>query len=338
VSAKHEVVLSAGALHNPKLLQLSGIGPKSLLESHKIPVLVGLPGVGSNLQDHTLVRPLNYTSELNPPGPWDDPTPSLGNQTWLNASLTEYRESHTGWYTRPLAGSTVAYLPLPIIAPKTYKSIITASRDSAADEFLHDGASPAVVAGFKKQKEVILASYATKKVAVGEISIRPGIAPGPALIVQKPLSRGYIEIASTDPFKDPLIYYRTLSDPTDVAILTSNMRYGRSLFASKGMSTFKPVETYPGADVDSDEELEKIVKRNIVNPSVGHASCTCPMMKREMGGVVDTELNVYGVKGLRIVDISIMPIIPSCHLINTRFAIAEKAADIIRGRSGHGDH
>jgi len=334
VSAKREVILSTGAYFNPKLLQLSGIGPKALLEEHKIPVIVDLPGVGSNLQDHTLVRPLNYTSDPNPPGLWVDPSPAT-NRTWLAEALAEYRQNRTGYYTRPLSGSTVAFIPLPVMAPKTFRSIISASRKRAVDAYLPSRSSASVIAGYKAQKEILLRGYATLKIGTGEVSIRPGIAPGPALIVEKPLSRGYVEIASSDPWADPKLYYRTLSDPTDVAVLTSNLRFSRAFFASKGMAGFKPVETYPGANVDSDDELAEIVRGRIVNPSVGHASCSCPMMKRELGGVVDTELNVYGVTGLRIVDISIIPIIPTCHLLNTRYAIAEKAADIIRGRTPH---
>lgn len=334
-TAKTEVILAAGAFHNPKLLQLSGIGAKSLLDEHKIPVLVDLPGVGSNLQDHALTRPLNYTSSPNPPGPWTDPSPSA-NQTWLDAALAEYRLNRTGWYTRPLAGSTVAYLPLPIVAPSSYRSIISASSSHSADAYLHHRSSPAVVAGYALQKSMILSAFGTHKVAVGEISLRPGIAPGPALIVEKPLSRGYVEIKSADAWENPRVFYRTLSDPADVKILTANLRFSRRLFASQGMKGFKPVETYPGSEVDGDEELAEVVRARVINPSVGHASCTCPMMRREVGGVVDAKLNVYGVKGLRIVDVSVMPIIPSCHMVSTRYAVAEKAADIIRGR--HADY
>ncbi|KAI5816228.1 hypothetical protein BZA77DRAFT_313938 [Pyronema omphalodes] len=332
ISAKREVILAAGALHNPKLLQLSGIGPKSLLEAHNIPVIVNLPGVGSNLQDHALIRPLNYTSDLKPNTPFIDQTPVLTNETYAAELLAQYHNNRTGYYVRPLAGSTVAYLPLPIIAPNNYESIISASRKRTASTHLHQNASPAVIAGFEKQKSIILDLFSTRKVAVAELSIRPGIQPGPALIIQKPLSRGYVEIASANPFDNPRVYFRTLSDPTDVAIHTQNIRFARRFFASKGMASFKAVETYPGTDVVSDEALAEVARGRVVNPSVGHASCTCPMMPRKIGGVVDDKLRVYGVTGLRIVDVSVMPIIPSCHLVSTRYAIAEKAADIIRGR------
>jgi choline dehydrogenase len=333
VAAKREVILSTGAFNNPKLLQLSGIGPKALLEAHKIPVIVDLPGVGSNLQDHALVRPLNYTTELHPDGPYIDPTPSLTNTTYQAEQLEQWRNNRTGYYTRPLSGSTVAVIPLPIMAPDSYKSILKESSDRDLPDYILNS-PPSVIAGYKKQKSILLKDMATHKVAVGEISIRPGIAPGPALIVQKPLSRGYVKIASTDPFDDPLINFRTLDDPTDVAILTANIKYARSFFTSKGMASFKPVETYPGTDVVSDADLAKVAKGRIVNPSVAHASGTCPMMDRDLGGVVDNEMRVYGVRGLRIVDISVMPIIPSCHLVSTRYAFAEKAADLIKGTKG----
>lgn len=326
--ASLEVVLTAGALHNPKLLQLSGVGPAALLRAHGIPVVVDLPGVGSNLQDHALVRPMNYTSDPNPKNtPYIDPTPALTNATWQAEALAEYRANHTGYYTRPLAGSTVAFLPLPIIAPHSYKEIIAEAKDVPHETA---GMHRDVARGYARQKKRILAAYATKKLAVGEISLRPGVTPGPALIVQKPLSRGRVEIASADPWTNPKIFYGTLSHPTDVRILTANIRYARAYFASAGMRIFKPVETFPGKDVDSEKELAAVARGRIVNPSVGHASGTCPMMKRDEGGVVDAELNVYGVKGLRVVDVSISPIVPSCHMTSTRYAVAEKGAAIIR--------
>lgn len=326
--ASREVVLTAGAYHNPKLLQLSGIGPAALLRAHKIPVVADLPGVGSNLQDHPLVRPMNYTSDPHPKGiPYIDPTPSLTNATWQAEALAEYRAHHTGYYTRPLAGSTVAFLPLPIIAPKTYKDILAAAKHVPGET---DGMHHDVARGFARQKEILLTGLATKGLAAGEVSLRPGIAPGPALIIHKPLSRGKVEIASSDPWTNPKIFYGTLSHPNDVRIMTAQIRYARSFFASPGMKAFGTVETYPGKDVVSEEDLAAVARGRIVNPSVGHASGTCPMMKRSEGGVVDAELNVYGVKGLRVVDISISPIIPACHLVSTRYAVAEKGADIIR--------
>jgi len=216
------------------------------------------------------------------------------------------------------------------MAPDNYKSIISTSRHTPDSTYLPND-DPTIVAGFKKQKKIILDGLLTKHVGAGEVSLRPGIAPGPALLSMKPLSRGYIEIASSNPFEDPKIYYRTFSDPTDVKVVTQNIKYARAFFESEGMSSFKPVETYPGKDVTSEKALEEVARERIVNPSVGHASCTCPMMDRDIGGVVDEELNVYGTKGLRVVDVSIMPIIPSNHLVSTRYAIAEKAADIIKG-------
>lgn len=322
------MVLTAGAYHNPKLLQLSGVGPAALLRAHGIPVVADLPGVGSNLQDHPLVRPLNYTSNSNPKGiPYIDPTPALTNATWLAEALAEYRANRTGYFTRPLAGSTVALLPLPIIAPDSYKDILAAARHVPGET---DGMHHDVARGFAHQKEILLAGLATKGLAAVEVSLRPGIAPGPALIIHKPLSRGRVEIASTDPWTNPKIFYGTFSHPNDVRIITAQIRYTRSFFASAGMSAFDAVETYPGKDVASDEDLAVVARGRIVNPSVGHASGTCAMMKRDEGGVVDAELNVYGVKGLRVVDISISPIIPACHLVSTRYAVAEKGADIIQ--------
>lgn len=94
-----------------------------------------------------------------------------------------------------------------------------------------------------------------------------------------------------------------------------------------------PVEIVPGAQYQTDDEIfEASIKATSLEPSYAHPSGSCALMPEELGGCVDSQLEVYGVGNLRVVDASIIPLIPAAHLQATMYAVAEKAADIIKGR------
>jgi choline dehydrogenase-like flavoprotein len=314
-----EVLLAAGALNTPKLLHLSGIGPRPLLEAHNIPVLVPLPGVGANYQDHPAVfSVLNYSVTI--PAPSMDANMLRTNSTYAAQMMAEYKANRTGPYTVSV-GNLASFLPLPLIAPNDYQAIIKSARHASAAAFLPPTTDPTIQAGFAAQKELLLRAFERGTVAVDEFIINSDLTPLWAL--QKPLSRGYVEISSADPFTPPNIQPRTAADPIDVAILLEAIKHTRRFYASAGMVVFKPVETEVVLD-------EAVVREKLV-PTFDHPSCSCAMQPRRLGGVVDPWLRVYGVSGLRIVDASIIPIIPAAHLQSTMYVISEKAADIIRG-------
>ncbi|KAA8893946.1 alcohol oxidase [Sphaerosporella brunnea] len=319
VNANAEVILAAGAVHTPKLLQLSGIGPAALLKQHGIPILNELPGVGSNFQDHPTVF-LNYNVTIEP-----FPTRSklISNATFNAEMIALYRANRTGPYTVS-SGNTASFLPLPLIAPDSYRNLLDAAEKEG--NYLDQGVPPEVIKGFEKQKTILLETFGTMHAGVDEFIVSFNVAPLVAL--QKPLSRGYIEIASTNPFDDPIVEYRALSNPLDVHIMVAALEYGRAFMASPGMALFSPIETTTAGMTA--EELEAYV-RATGTPTFSHPSCTCPMMPLEIGGCVDEKLRVHGVKGLRIVDASVFPLIPATHLMSSVYAVAERAADIIKG-------
>ena len=153
------------------------------------------------------------------------------------------------------------------------------------------------------------------------------------MIIQKPFSRGSIHINASDPFGDPVIDFRVYSNPLDIDQAISYIKFTRRYIKTPTLAPLAPVETGPGTNVsDTDRAALEQWLHATSGPTSFHASGTAALAPRKLGGVVDPELNVYGVKGLRIVDASIIPLIPSTHLSATTYAIAEKAADLIKGR------
>ena len=327
VSAQNEVVLAAGAVHSPQILQLSGIGPRSLLDRLGLDTKVDLPGIGHNFQDQpTLYSVWNFTKQVTP-----TTDTLLMDPSYASSQLDLYWQKRQGALTNvAFGGNTVAFLPLTELTP-SYLDIVVAAREAADYALLYPDTPPEVLAGYQDQRELILALYASTTTSVQET----GWNSGSTLVVTllKPLSRGSIMINTTDPLADPVADFASLSVETDLDILVAAFRKNREFIQTPAMQELGAIELVPGANVTSDEDL-KAALRELVAPTYSHPCCTCAMMPQDLGGVVGPDLSVYGVKGLRVVDASIMPIIPSAHLSATVYAIAEKAADIIKSCHG----
>ncbi|CAD0051822.1 unnamed protein product [Aureobasidium pullulans] len=152
--------------------------------------------------------------------------------------------------------------------------------------------------------------------------------------LQKPTSRGTVYIDPSNPSGEPIVDYHGLENPVDVDLLLASIRYTRQIYNTSALSIFEPVELTPGAKYQTDDELKSQIASGLVYPTFAHPASTCAMMPRNLGGVVDSGLQVYGIKKVTIIDASIMPMIPGTHLQATVYAIAEKAADIIKARHG----
>ncbi len=185
-----------------------------------------------------------------------------------------------------------------------------------------------LLAGYIAQRDLTLAQYRSPRETVQEVAFG-GTGTFPVVVI-KPLSRGSILINSTDPFAPPVIDYGTFRHRTDLDIAVASLKKVRQYFASEPFQELGINEVFPGPAVTGDEALAEAI-RGFATSTWSHPVGTLSMMKREYGGVVDPLLRVYGVRNLRVVDASIMPMTPATHTSSTVYAIAEKVSE----RIGH---
>lgn len=329
VYAKKEVVLAAGAVNTVKLLQLSGIGPKSVLDAAGIKVKLAHDGVGANFQDHPYTFMGFSIQNMSTPNP-----SSLMTDPAFNASAwEEYRVNKTGPLTQA-RGNALAFIPLPEVAPNSYKSLVNQVKNLKNDAYLpaiYKG-SKKLLKGVKEQRKVLAGLYASDEAGIVEIPV-PASGQGVLVGLEKPLSRGVISINPQNPQGPPKILYNALTNPIDKSVMAACVRYVRTVWAQPALKKFSPVETSPGAQYTTDEELiTKMVELGSIWPTLAHPSGSCAMMPEDMGGCVSDELKFYGVNNLSIVDASILPLVPSQHIQATMYAVGEKAASIIANR------
>src|SRR6266480_4915636 len=285
--AEREVILSAGAVGSPHILQLSGVGDPEHLRKIGVPVVHALPGVGKNMQDH-------YTARVS--------YPVVGAQT--------ANERSRGL---PLAGEVMRWL-------FTGKGMLTYSPSiiAASVKVLDESATPDV--------QVTFAPGSFKNGQIGELEETPGLSAGAWQM--RPLSRGYVEAKSNRPGDMPAINPRYLSEESDRRALIGGLKFARRIFAAPALQQFVREESLPGKQVQGDDELLDYARRN--GGTCYHASCTCLMVSHPMS-VVDSELRVHGIEGLRVIDTSVMPAVTSTNTNAPTITIAEKGAAMIKG-------
>jgi choline dehydrogenase len=281
-----EVILSAGAIGSPHILQLSGIGDPEHLSRVGIPVHHALPGVGQNLQDHYIAR-VSY---------------SVAGAPTMN-------ERSRGL---ALAAEVARYLV-------TGKGMLTysASLAAASVKVLPESATPDV--------QCVFAPGSFKDGQIGALDDFPGMTAG--VWQMRPLSRGTVLAKSPYPRVAPAINPRYFSDPTDRRAIIAGIRYLRRFFAAPALARYVRAEILPGSEIESDDELLDYAKRK--GSTVYHATCTCKMGSDAMA-VVDDQLRVHGLEGLRVIDASVMPTVTSTNTNAPTIMIAEKGAAMIR--------
>ncbi|KAH7308567.1 hypothetical protein B0I35DRAFT_483113 [Stachybotrys elegans] len=303
VRARREVILAAGTIHTPQVLQLSGIGPSHVLDGAGIEVKVELPGVGANFQDHSYIPSIVYMWGRNPGG-----SPGGG-----------------------MVGSPnlVAQVGLPVLSPDNYEAITTKYEEQDPTSHLPESYTEEQVEGYRQQQAVYARNLRAPDTTVNSMMM---FGPGGSIQNLHPLSRGTITLDPENPQGEVIVDYRAATNEIDLEVMAENIRFVRRYMASETFEPYAPREILPGASVNTTEGLVEWVRGQII-PSVYHPVGSCAKMPREWGGCVDENLMVYGTRNLSIIDASIMPTIIGGVTQMTVYAVAEKAADIIKART-----
>jgi choline dehydrogenase len=160
---------------------------------------------------------------------------------------------------------------------------------------------------------------------IRKLDEKPGLTGGPWQM--RPLLRGYVLVRSSDPREQPAINPSYLAEDTDRRAMIGGLKFLRRLFAAPSLAKYIVAEKVPGPGVQTDDELLDYARQN--GSTVYHASCSCMMGNHAMS-VVDSELRVHGLDGLRVIDASIMPAVSSTNTNAPTIMIAEKGAAIIK--------
>ncbi|CAN9327524.1 unnamed protein product [Alternaria sp. RS040] len=325
VQASKEVIIAAGSVHTPQILQLSGIGDPAHLKNLGIKSISQLPGVGRNLQDHLVLKVnYNYTSNHVPNGG------SLqSNATYAMEQRILYNTGKPSAYDLTgTTGNLIIQLPLSNFTNASVSIMSKAASISPAD-ILGKDIDPSILAGYEKQRAIITKGINTE--AVGGLSWNTG--PETSIYMTRPFSRGSIKIKSTNVLDAPLIDYGAITDSTDLDILYAIYMKNRELMATPDLAVLGPIETAPAPGIENEGDIKESIKAAL-EPSNAHQCCTAAMMARKDGGVVDPQNRVYGTRKISVVDASTWPLVAGGGPQASVYAGAEKAADLIKERHG----
>jgi 4-pyridoxate dehydrogenase len=293
VGAEREIILCGGVINSPQLLMLSGIGDPDELRDHGIAVKVALPGVGKNLQDHISA---SVAFARQTPGPFHR---AMRLDRIVPALASAYLHGE-GIATELPTGRMAFLKSRPDVALPDVELIFNAAPFTATT----------YLRPFRRSYED---GYACRAV------------------VLRPQSRGRIELVSADPRQPVRIRQNFLATDQDWSTLRAGLRMAREVCRQSPMQPFMAREIAPGAAVVADADLDDHIRANAI--TVHHPLGTCKMGPgSDRMAVVDPELRVFGIEGLRVVDGAVMPDLVGAHINAPIIMIAEKAADLIRGR------
>lgn len=205
------------------------------------------------------------------------------------------------------------------------------SINSAVDQYIPNTSTDSgVIDGYKAIYGTTVNTILTSP--IGLIELVMGLTTDGVIQIganlQHPFSHGQISINSSNPLDYPVINPNYLSHPADVQILREGIKLARRLGGAEPLASSMKRETWPGSDVQTDQEWEEWMRGAVFTEF--HPSSTCSMLPLEQGGVVDASLRVYGLSNVRVADASIPPISFSAHLMSSTYGIAEQASTIIR--------
>ncbi|RJF79173.1 choline dehydrogenase [Azospirillum cavernae] len=285
--ARREVLLCAGAIASPAILQRSGVGPAAVLRDLGVATVLDLPGVGADLQDH-LEMYIQYECKqpvsLYPALQWWN-QPAIGAE-WLfrGTGIGASNQFEAGGFIRTddeVAWPNLQYHFLPVAIS-------------------YNGTNAVKAHGFQAH--------------VGSM---------------RSPSKGRVRAVSRDPNAPPSILFNYMAEEQDWREFRAGLRITRTIMRQKALSPYRGREISPGADCQTDAEIDAFVRQHA--ETAYHPSCSCRMGTDEMA-VVDEQGRVHGMEGLRVIDASIMPRIITGNLNAPTIMMAEKLADVIRDR------
>jgi choline dehydrogenase len=288
--ADAEVLLAAGAVQSPHILQLSGIGAADALREAGVKPVHDLPGVGENLQDHLDII-----------------------MNWRSTGLTTGYSSTRGLNQLKVG---IQYL--------------LRGTGLGRQQFLESGAFIPSRPGLSRPDIQIHAVLAIMSEHGKFKATEDGFSLHFCQL--RPESRGTIGLASADPHADPVIRANYLSTPEDRRVMRESVRIGREVVGQAALAPYRRDELRPGPDIDSDGEIDAWVRRTA--ETIYHPVGTCRMgAEGDPRAVVDTDLRVRGLQDLRVIDASVMPSLVSSNTNAPTIMIAERAADLLRGKA-----
>ncbi|KAJ7085972.1 GMC oxidoreductase [Mycena crocata] len=324
-----EVILSAGTIKTPQLLELSGIGNPQILEQLGIDLQVDLPGVGEGIIDQVFFGVSFGKAQNNSIVTLDD----LRDPDFAATALSEYEANKTGIMTIGVTGFSLVPLQTIIDDANATSLIDAQERKIAVGNYS--------AAQKEKWETIIQGLREPTKRGYIELVAFPGFfttasvpKPGKKYLtftgnLHFPFSTGSIHAVSTDSKVQPAIDPHYYEQDFDMTVMVHVLKFVRKLGNMGGFKDLFAAEADPGMSVQTDEEIVDYIK-NYGGPEY-HTVGSAAMLPREKGGVVSPELKVYGTRNIRVVDLSVLPLQISAHPMSTVYGVAEKAADIIRG-------
>lgn len=311
--AKREVILSAGAINSPHLLMVSGIGPAEHLQEVGVPVVHNLPGVGQNLQDHIAVGGLVFLI--------DHPVGFVMNRLVNLNSALRYAFTEDGPLTSSIGLEAVAFINTKYANASIDWPDIELHFTSAA---LSSDPHVKVAHGLKDE-------FYTE--VFKEINNKDAYSILPMLL--RPKSRGFIKLHTKNPIDYPLLYHNYLTHPDDVDVLREGLKTAIATSETYALKRFgarfhnKPIPNCKHLPLYTDDYWNCVIRQYTM--TIYHMSGTAKMgPATDPMAVVDSQLRVHGVPGLRVIDASIMPTITNGNIHAPVIMIAEKGADMIK--------
>lgn len=336
---RKEVILAAGTFQSPKILELSGIGNPQILTSLDIPVVIDNKNVGENLQDHLMT---GISFEVNDGIMTGDSL--MRQEPEAIAAATDMYQNHKAGPMTVGGIASHAFMPMPGSNPDSdmnaeLQDLLQQYPSDAKNKHQYDAIckilqtpDEATAALFMFLAQTNLHNDESAKDYLQNLQSGSFLSLG--VCQAHVFSRGTSHIASNNFSDAPNIDPRYLSHPLDLEFLARHVQFLERLARSPPLSNhIKPdgKRNHSTAYVQDLTAAKEYIRRTAL--STYHPAGTCAMLPRSEGGVVDNHLIVYGTGNVRVVDASIMPLIPRSNLQSTVYAVAERAADLIKARA-----